>query len=787
MKNRHHKALELDKILSLLATETACADAAELAEEIEPSSALFEVNQLLSETSAAHMLIGRFGSPSFGGIKNMNSSVRRAEAGASLTMLELLRIAEVLRVMRALHEWRKHSAGIETAIDWRFDALCVNKYMEERIAACIESEDQMADNASPELAAIRRKIKNAMNRAREQLDKMIRSTHYQKYLQDSLITLRGGRFVVPVKAECRADVPGLVHDTSASGATIFVEPMGVVEANNEIRVLQSQEEAEIERILLLLSSEVGGFADAICEGYNAVVELNLVFAKAHLAYTMKASLPVMNDKGRIRLTKARHPLIDPKKVVPTDIQLGIDFDTLVITGPNTGGKTVSIKTVGLLSLMAMCGLMVPAYDDNELSVFDNVLADIGDEQSIEQSLSTFSSHMTNIIQIVETANPKSLILLDELGAGTDPVEGAALATSILEHLRSKGAKLAATTHYAELKVYALETPGVENGCCEFDVATLRPTYRLLIGVPGRSNAFAISERLGMPHDIVEHAQNLISSENSRFEEVVGALEKSRQSLESERKEAQQLREEAEKAKDLSVRLQEEMEKVREKEAEKAKQEASMMVARARQQAQSMIDEIDDMRKKQKYDASAAKARLKAGLKALEETTDPIQEKEPDAQYQLPRPLKIGDPVLIYDIDKNGTVLELPDSSGYVVVQAGIIKTKVKLSNLRLLGEQKKAKIQGATTRNVKNRMESRASTELDLRGQMAMDAELELDRFIDSTLLLGIHEFTVIHGKGTGALRAAVHKYLKTNPSVRSFRLGNYGEGEAGVTIVELK
>ena len=788
MNNRHFRALELHKILEMLAEETSCGDAAELARAVEPSYGLFEVKQILAETDAAHMLIGRFGSPSFGGIKNMNSALRRAEAGGVLSMLDLLRIAEVLRVMRSLFEWRKHSSGIETAIDWRFDTLCVNKYMEERILSCIESEDQMSDNASPELSSIRRKIKNATNRAREQLDKMIRSSHYQKFLQDSLVTIRSGRFVVPVKAECRAEIPGLVHDTSASGATIFVEPMGVVEANNEIKVLESQEEAEIERILMMLSAEVGGFADSVCEGYDAIVELNLIFSKAHLAYKMKATMPVVNDKGRIVLKKARHPLIDPKNVVPTDIQLGINFDTLVITGPNTGGKTVSLKTVGLLCLMAMCGLMIPAHEESEVSVFDDILADIGDEQSIEQSLSTFSSHMTNIINIVNSANEKSLILLDELGAGTDPIEGAALATSILEHLRSKGARLAATTHYAELKVYALETPGVENGCCEFDVATLRPTYRLLIGVPGRSNAFAISERLGMSKAIVEHAQSLISSENSRFEEVVGALEISRQRLEQERGEARRLKEEAEQAKNVAVKYKEEMDKSREKELALAKQEASQLVAKSKAQAAAMLNEIDDMRKNRKnLDTSDAKARLKAGLKSLENTANPVEEKRPDEDYVLPRALKIGDPVLIYDIDRNGTILELPDSAGYAVVQAGIIKTKVDVKNLRLLGQSKTAKPQQAATRTVKGKMEARASTELDLRGQMAIDAELELDRFIDSSLIMGISEFTIIHGKGTGALRAAVHKFLKTHPSVRTFRLGVYGEGDAGVTVVELK
>ena len=488
-------------------------------------------------------------------------------------MRELLSIAEVLRVLRSLTDWRKRSAGVETSIDWRFESLSPNKYLEDKITGAILSEEEMADNASPALSDIRRKIRAASSRVREQLDKMIRSPSYQKYLQDSIVTIRGGRYVVPVKAECRGEVPGLVHDTSSSGATVFVEPMGVVEANNDIKVLKSKEEAEIERILSELSAEAGSFADSIIQGYQAAVELNLLFAKARLAYKMKASLPIMNDNGMIELKQARHPLIDAKKVVATDIQLGIRFDTLVITGPNTGGKTVSLKTVGLLTLMAMCGLMIPAADNSRLSVFHQVLADIGDEQSIEQSLSTFSAHMMNIIHILDEADPHSLVLLDELGAGTDPVEGAALAMAILEALRDKGAKIAATTHYAELKAYALQTPGVENGCCEFDVATLRPTYRLLIGVPGRSNAFAISERLGMSGSIVERAKELVSAENTRFEDVVETLERSRQGLESERQEAARLSAAAQQAQKEARDQQDQIKRQCEAELERARVEA----------------------------------------------------------------------------------------------------------------------------------------------------------------------------------------------------------------------
>ena len=784
-QNKHIQALELDKVLQMLAKETTCEDARQLALQIQPSFGLYEVKLQLQETDDAYMLMGRFGSPSFGSFHSVTNALRRAEAGGMLTMKELLSIAEVLRVLRSLTEWRKRSIGVETSIDWRFEALSPNKYLEDRITQAIVSEEEMSDHASQALADIRRKIRAASSRVREQLDKMVRSPSYQKYLQDPIVTIRDGRFVVPVKAECRGEVPGLVHDTSSSGATVFVEPMGVVEANNDIKVLKSKEEAEIERILMELSVEAGSFSDSIIQGYQAAVELNVLFAKARLAYQMKATVPVMNDVGEIELKKARHPLIDPKKVVPTDIELGIHFDTLVITGPNTGGKTVSLKTIGLLTLMAMCGLMIPAADNSRLSVFQQVLADIGDEQSIEQSLSTFSAHMMNIIRILEQAGEHSLVLLDELGAGTDPVEGAALAMSILETLRAQGARIASTTHYAELKAFALQTSGVENGCCEFDVATLRPTYRLLIGVPGRSNAFAISRRLGMSSTIVERAKERVSAENTRFEDVVQNLEQSRQGLEAERQEAMRLSVEAQKARQEA---QEEKEKIKlqcEAELERARTEARNLVARARAQTDALFNELDDLRRQKKADAQA-KARLKSGLRAMENDADPVKERQRET-YVLPRKLKAGDEVLIFDLDKNATVLEEEDSSGNVLVQAGIIKTRVPVGNLRLLEKKKQKKQVGSATRTVRSRAEAPVMRELDLRGETASEALLDLDNFIDGALLSGIQMLTVIHGKGTGVLRKAVQEHLRRHPSVKSYRLGTFGEGENGVTIVELK
>ena len=785
---RHYKALELDKILKLLAGETACEDAARQALELEPSSDLEEVRRRLSETDDAFVLLAKFGSPPFGGLKNITNSLRRAESGGTLSMAELLRVAEVLRTLRGIVEWRSKGEGMPTSLDGRFESLMPNRYLEDRIGSAILSDDEMADDASPVLASIRRKIRSASNRAREVLDHMIHSQTYQKYLQDPIVTIRGGRFVVPVRAECRNDVPGLVHDTSASGSTLFIEPMSAVEANNQVKVLLSEEEKEKERILKELSAEVGNFAESTVRGYETAVGLNVIFSKASLAYKMKASVPEMNENGRIRLKKARHPLIDKNKVVPTDIELGTNFDTLVITGPNTGGKTVSLKTAGLFTLMAMCGLMIPAEEHSELSVFSRVLADIGDEQSIEQSLSTFSAHMTNIIEIIGCADGNSLVLLDELGAGTDPVEGAALAMAILEELRRRGAKVAATTHYAELKAYALQTAGVENACCEFDVATLCPTYRLLIGIPGRSNAFAISLRLGMDGSVVERAKELVSSENTRFEDVVQSLEVSRQRFEKEREAAERERAEAHKAMEEARTLRDGLRAQTDSEMAKARAKAADLVSRTRGQVDALLNEMDEIRKqKDRSAASEQIARMKSEFHKLENTADPVNRRKTE-KYVLPRPLKPGDSVEIRDIDKKGTVLRAPEgNSEEVLIQAGIVQTRVPLSNLRLVEEKPERKIYRTLTTSRGESPRAGAFSEIDLRGQMTEEAVMNVDRFIDSAQLSGIGQLTIIHGKGTGALRTAVQQHLKHHPAVKSFRLGTYGEGESGVTIVELK
>ena len=782
--DKHTKALELDKILEMVAGECSSADGAELARALTPVHTAGEVQWLLQETDAAFVAMAKYGAPSFYGMKNVTNPLRRAQAGGGLGLRELLDIGATLRTIRGLTQWWSKSESVRTALTGRFQVLAPNKYLEEKIFTCIVSEEEVADNASPQLAAIRRKIRAASQRVRDQLDKLVRSPAHQRHLQESIVTQRGGRYVVPVKAEFRGEVPGLVHDTSASGATVFVEPMSVVEANNEIRVLRSDEQEEISHILLELSGEAGSFADSIIESYQYAVQLDLIFAKAQVAYKMKAVVPDVGEDGRVVLHSARHPLIAKEKVVPTEITLGDTFDTLIITGPNTGGKTVALKTIGLLTLMAMCGLMIPAGEGSRISVFQHILADIGDEQSIEQSLSTFSSHMVNIIQIFQVADSSSLILLDELGAGTDPVEGAALAESIIQELRSKGVRLACTTHYAELKAYAIQTPGVENGSCEFDVTTLRPTYRLLIGVPGKSNAFAITQRLGMDPSIVDRARKLVSEESNAFEQVVSRLEEDRRKMEDE---LETLRESAAKAKENAQeaqRLKEEAESQAKKEIEQARQEAAQIVQKTRQRADALVNELEELRRQKNKQLSAEqKARLRSGMRELESSADPVRKRRDD-HYTLPRPLVVGDEVLLYDIDKSATVLELPKDDT-VLVQAGIIKTRVPLSNVRLVSKRQLKKQQGrSVTKSVST---PEISTSLDIRGQNVEEALMEVDAFLDRASRMHLPLVTIIHGKGTGVLRSAVQQHLRRCSQVKSFRLGVYGEGENGVTIAELK
>lgn len=789
--NKNHKTLELDLILEKLAAECSCDDAKDLARGLKPAGDMAEVEMLLQQTEDAFSLLARFGDPSFSGLKNVNNSLHRAAAGGSLNPKELLDIAYCLRALRTLDEWRNHSSGVKTSLDFFFEGITSNKYLETKILSCIVSEEEIADKASDTLFDIRKKIRSKENSIREKLDSLIHSSHYQQFLQEAIITQRNGRFVVPVKAECRGNVPGLVHDTSSTGATVFIEPASVVDANNDIKVLQGKERDEIMRILYELSAESGDFAESIKHSYESAIRLNLIFAKAHLAYKMKATKPILNNEGIICLKKARHPLIDPKKVVATDIALGDEYDTLVITGPNTGGKTVSLKTLGLLTLMTMCGLLIPVADRSRVSVFNNILVDIGDEQSIAQSLSTFSSHMVNIIDIMKKADDKSLILIDELGAGTDPVEGAALAVSIIEALREKGAIIAATTHYAELKAYALDTPGVTNGCYEFDIETLRPTYKLLIGVPGRSNAFAILKHLGMTQDVIDNAKAIVGSDNRDFEAVLEKLEASRHALEEERKVAEEMTERARKIEEKAQSEMDKIETLKARELDKAKREAQKLIDAAERKSSQFLLELDKLKKEQTSSNATEIARktrraVKAQMGEMDDLINPNELADNwDYDYKLPRNPVPGDRIVIKGIGE-GEVLEFKNNN--VFVKSGLLKTRVKLSDIMILDKPKKKPVK--TQHNVyrtSSRADADVKTEIDMRGKTVDEALSELGLFIDRCVLNNIEEIRIIHGKGTGALRSAVTDYLKTHPNVSEYRLGRYGEGENGVTIAKLK
>ena len=789
--NKNYKTLELDLILDQLAGECSCDDAKDLARGLKPSSDISEVELLLQQTEDAFSLLARFGGPSFSGLKNVNNPLHRASAGGSLNPKELLDIAYCLRGLRTLDEWHGHSSGVKTSLDFFFEGITANKYLEAKIFSCIISEEEIADKASETLYDIRKKIRSKENSIREKLDSLIHSSHYQQFLQEAIITQRNGRFVVPVKAECRGNVPGLVHDTSSTGATVFIEPASVVDANNDIKVLQGKERDEIMRILYELSAEAGDFAESIKHSYESAIRLNLIFAKAHLAYKMKATKPILNNEGITYLKKARHPLIDPKKVVATDIAIGDEYDTLVITGPNTGGKTVSLKMLGLLTLMVMCGMLIPVSDMSRVSVYNNILVDIGDEQSIAQSLSTFSSHMVNIIDIMKKADDKSLILIDELGAGTDPVEGAALAVSVIEALREKGATIVATTHYAELKAYALDTPGVTNGCCEFDIETLRPTYKLLIGVPGRSNAFAILAHLGMEQSVIDNAKAIVGSDNRDFEAVLEKLEASRHALEEERKIAEEMTQKAKKIEEKAQSDKDKIETLKAREIDKAKREAQKLIDSAKRKSSEFLLELEKLKKEQTSSNATEIARktrraVKAQMGEMDDLINPNELADNwDYDYKLPRNPVAGDRVVIKGIGE-GEVVEFKNNN--VFVKSGLLKTRVKLSDIMIIDKPKKKPVK--TQHNLyrtSSRADKDVKTEIDMRGETVDEAIGELGLFIDRCVLNNIEEIRIIHGKGTGVLRTAVGDYLKTHPNVAEYRLGRYGEGENGVTIAKLK
>lgn len=788
---RYVKTIELDKILELLSGEATIADAKEQARSLMPVTELKEVEKALKNTEDAYIFMSRYTAPSFGFAVNVSSPLRRAEASAVLSTRELLDIAETLRVIRSLKDWRSDCSGVkDTSIDYLFEDLFPNKYLEEKIIFAIKSEDEISDNASPTLYDIRRKIIAKSSKIRDILDKIVHGPT-AKYLQEAIVTQRDGRFVVPLKVEHKGQLGGIVHDTSATGSTVFIEPMSVVETNNEIRVLRLREQEEIDRILAELSAEAGNFANTIILSYNALTTLNLIFAKAKLAYKMKAIVPKLNDKGETYLKNARHPLIHYKSVVPITVALGKDYNTLVITGPNTGGKTVTLKTIGLLTVMTMCGLMIPCDDGSEISVYNKLFADIGDEQSIEQSLSTFSSHMVNIISILENADDSSLVLFDELCAGTDPVEGAALAKAILMRLSALGAKVASTTHYPELKSYAIDTAGVENASCEFDVSTLKPTYKLIIGMPGRSNAFAISKRLGLDDGIIETAKEQVTEDDMRFERVVAALERARNSAEREQQKVRKLRAELEVSKRKAEQREHELETERQKVMDKTRETANGIIEAARYKSGLLLNELEELKKSLNAENAAsmaekARAAYKSTLKELEETADPVTEKTVSGEAVTN--IKKGDIVVVADIGRDATVIDVKENKKQAYVMSGSIKMWVEFDNLRKKKGSQSTELK--KTRKVTG-MQSRAtrevSGELDIRGMASDEAIMELDSYIDNAIVSGLETIRIIHGKGTGVLRQSVQAHLRTHKAIKSYRLGTFGEGENGVTIAELK
>ena len=790
MTDRFEKSmqtLELPRVLDMLADQAVTEEGKDKARRLRPETDPVEVTALLAETTAAveKMVLG--GSPAFAGVRPVAGSLQRANMGGSLNTRELLDIAKVLAAARSAKEYGEGDAEKKTPIDVLFHSLRPNRFLEDKITGSIVGDGELADSASPELASIRRHMRATESKVRDILQRIISSSQ-AKYLQESIITQRSGRYVVPVKSEFKNEIPGLVHDLSGSGSTFFIEPMGVVKANNELRELQAKEEKEIDRILAELSAEAASFREDINLDYELLIRLDVIFARAKLSNKMHAMAPGLSTKG-LNLRRARHPLLPPKTAVANDLSLGETFDTLVITGPNTGGKTVTLKTIGLLTLMAQCGLHIPAGDGSVIKVCKRVLADIGDEQSIAQSLSTFSSHMSNIVGILEETDDETLILLDELGGGTDPVEGAALASAIIDHARSLGAMVAATTHYAELKVYAMTTPGLENASSEFDVETLAPTYRLLVGIPGKSNAFAIARRLGISEAIIQDAAARVDAENVRFEDVLTKLDHQRQEMEKEQRQAAQLRREMEEASAKAQAYRDQLQKEKEKAEASAKAQARAILDDARRTADQVFQELGDMRKKAQKEQNWQKVNdQRAGLRhKLNEAEDRLGARPQAAVPPMLRPAKKGDTVTILKTGTQASVLSV-NKDGVLQLQAGILRITAKQDEVRVVeGETQSQKAAKQYIRRTEHKLRSLgAKAEVDLRGMTTDEAELTLAQFLDRAMVSNLTQVTVIHGKGTGAVRKAVHAYLKRCKGVASFRLGRYGEGEDGVTIVEL-
>ena len=785
------RTLELPVVLEMLASLAVSDAAKEKCRGLSPVCDLEEAVRLQEETQSARERLGLYGSPSFSGVKDVSRALNRADHGGVLNTRELLDVADLLTASRRVAEYDRDRQGEKTVLDHLFSALHTNKFLEDKIHGAILDEETIADSASPELADIRRKMRLAASKGRQILQRIISSPSYAKVLQEALITQRDGRFVVPVKAECKGSIPGLVHDISSSGATLFVEPMGVVQANNELKELQAREEKEIDRILRILSGECAAQMMNILYDYDILVHLDVIFARGQLSYRMNAAKPILARRGGIVLRRARHPLLDQAKAVPISLELGNSYDTLVITGPNTGGKTVTLKTIGLLTLMAQCGLQIPADDGCRLRVFDRVLADVGDEQSIEQSLSTFSAHMSNTVEILRQADENSLLLFDELGAGTDPVEGAALAIAIIQNGRSKGSLIAATTHYAEMKTFAMTTAGVENASCEFDVATLRPTYRLLIGIPGKSNAFAISRRLGLDEEVIAAAKAQMDSESIRFEDVLTQLEEKRQRLEKAQAEADRLWQQSQEDARKARTFREQMEKAKENARSKGENEARRIVRQAQQQVDEIFAELDELRRKmQQADFQAindAKVSARKHMNAAQEALH-LREETPEPETPS-RPIAAGDRVELPGVRTAATVVQV-NGDGSLVLQAGKMKMTAKPGQVRLIEGQPQVKKQAAAPKTGPAptlHLERRASSELDIRGYETLEAESVVENYLDAAVMAKLETVTIIHGKGTGALRKAVHEILRRSKAVKSFRLGRYGEGEAGVTVVELK
>ena len=790
MNQKTFQTLEFNKILNMLKGYTQNEKVQERILNLAPETDLDRVKRMQQETTeAAGVLLRRGSAPGFT-VSDVSGAVMRTGRGGAMTMHELLSLSTAMATARRLKAYIEEDKPSEgTNLRALSDALENLKQVENEINEKIISEDEMADGASPALFAIRRKLKTQAGKIRDTLNSIITSGRFQKFLQEPIITMRGDRYVVPVKTENKNEIKGIVHDASSSGSTVFIEPASVVEMTNEITELKGKEKEEIERILYELSAFVSEFAEQILANFNTVYELDFIFCKARLSLSQNAAEPELNDQGVIRIKSGRHPLLDKTRVVPIDISLGDAYDTLIITGPNTGGKTVSLKTLGLFTLMAQSGLHISAASGSTMAVFDNVFADIGDEQSIEQNLSTFSSHIVNLVGILNEVTQNSLVLADELGAGTDPTEGAALAVSIIEYLRNFGARIAATTHYSELKMYALSTQGVENASCEFDVATLSPTYRLMIGVPGKSNAFAISKRLGLSETVIENAKKRITDDNIKLEDVIAGLEESRKRAEEDRRLAENASRDARIFKENMRRELDRLEEKKAKLMQQARADAMAIVESAKKQSQEALREFRELKNTTAYREAMEKAeKAKDTLRRESEKITQGAGKDRPRVKTLKK-VKLGETVHIVSLDTDASVLTLPDKKGALFVQAGIMKIKTNLSDLTSGKEQvQDKKTQGKTiSATFKASKQASASMEKDVRGLTLDEAILEVDKFLDDCYLSSLHEVTIIHGKGTGVLRTGIGEFLRRHPCVDSYRAGRYGEGEMGVTVVALK